>query len=102
AAISEQSVPRLFAAGLLPGLILTAFYMSVVSIVASLRKEYAPAGESVSLHQRLGAMRQPWQFLVLFIGTIGGIYAGVFSPTEAASVGAAGAILLGVIGRRLT
>jgi tripartite ATP-independent transporter DctM subunit len=47
-------------------------------------------------------MRSPWQFLALFLATIGGIYAGVFSPTEAASIGAAGAILLGAVGRRLT
>ena len=41
-------------------------------------------------------MREPWQFMVLFLVTIGGIYAGIFSPTEAAAVGAFGAILLGV------
>jgi C4-dicarboxylate transporter DctM subunit len=102
AAISEQSVPRLFAAGLLPGLLLTAFYMAVVYVVASLRKDYAPAGGSVTLRERLAAMRDPWQFLALFVATIGGIYAGVFSPTEAASVGAFGAIVLGFAGRRLT
>ena len=102
AAIAEQSVPRLFAAGLLPGLVLTALYMIVVYIVARMRPHYAPAGETVAWRERLLAMRDPWQFLALFIGTIGGIYAGVFSPTEAASFGAAGAILLGVIGRRLS
>ena len=46
-------------------------------------------------------MREPWQFIALFVVTIGGIYAGVFSPTEAASIGAFGAILLGVLGRRM-
>ncbi len=46
AAIAEQSVPRLFAAGLLPGLVLTALYMIVVCIVATLRKDYAPPGET--------------------------------------------------------
>ena len=85
AAISEQSVPRLFAAGLVPGLILTGLYMIVVMIVAQLRKDYAPVGESVSLRERLAAMRDPWQFLALFLATIGGIYAGISSPTEAAS-----------------
>jgi tripartite ATP-independent transporter DctM subunit len=48
------------------------------------------------------ALRDPWQFLALFIVTIGGIYAGIFSPTEAASIGAFGAIVLGVVGRRLS
>ena len=102
AAIAEQSVPRLFAAGLLPGLILTAFYMIVVVLVAFARKDYAPVGASVSLRERLAAMRDPWQFLLLFLVTIGGIYAGIFSPTEAASIGAFGAIVLGTVGRRLS
>jgi tripartite ATP-independent transporter DctM subunit len=101
AAIAEQSVPRLFAAGLLPGIVLTALYMLVVVIVAHIRKDYAPVGGSATLRERIAAMRGPWQFLALFVATIGGIYAGIFSPTEAASIGAFGAIVLGVAGRRL-
>jgi C4-dicarboxylate transporter DctM subunit len=101
-AIAEQSVPRLFAAGLMPGLLLTAFYMLVVVIVTRFRKDYAPLGGSATMRERLRAMKETWQFLALFFATIGGIYAGVFSPTEAASVGAAGAIVLGVAGRRLS
>jgi tripartite ATP-independent transporter DctM subunit len=102
AAIAEQSVPKLFAAGLFPGLVLTALYIAVAVAVGYWRKDYAPEGESVSMRERLAAMREPWQFMVLFLGTIGGIYAGIFSPTEAAAIGAAGAILIGAIGRRLT
>jgi tripartite ATP-independent transporter DctM subunit len=101
AAIAEQSVPRLFAAGLLPGVVLTALYMLVVVIVVHVRKSYAPTGDSVTLRARLLAMKDPWQFLALFGVTIGGIYAGIFTPTEAASVGAFGAIVLGALGRRL-
>jgi tripartite ATP-independent transporter DctM subunit len=102
AAIAEQSVPKLFAAGLFPGLVLTGLYIAVAIAVGFWRKEYAPAGESVPFRARIAAMRQPWQFMVLFLATIGGIYAGVFSPTEAAAIGAAGAIVIGVLGRRLT
>jgi C4-dicarboxylate transporter DctM subunit len=102
AAIAEQSVPRLFAAGLLPGLVLTGLYIAVALIVGFWRKSYAPVGESLTVRQRLSAMKEPWQFMVLFLCTIGGIYAGIFSPTEAAAIGAAGAILIGAIGRRLT
>jgi tripartite ATP-independent transporter DctM subunit len=54
------------------------------------------------MRQRIAALREPWQFIALFIVTIGGIYAGVFSPTEAASIGALGAILLGLLGRRMS
>jgi tripartite ATP-independent transporter DctM subunit len=102
AAIAEQSVPRLFAAGLIPGLVLTGLYMLVVVAVAHVRQGYAPAGPAVPWRDRLSAMKGPWQFLTLFLITIGGIYAGIFSPTEAASVGAFGAIVLGVLGRQIT
>jgi C4-dicarboxylate transporter DctM subunit len=102
AAIAELSVPKLLAAGLLPGLVLTGLYIMVALAVAHFRPHYAPDTESYSLRQRIAALREPWQFLALFIVTIGGIYAGVFSPTEAAAVGAFGAIAIGALGRRLT
>jgi C4-dicarboxylate transporter, DctM subunit len=101
-AIAEQSVPKLFAAGLIPGLVLTALYMIVALVVARIRPGDAPAVESAGIGRRLSALMGPWQFMALFIVTIGGIYAGIFSPTEAASIGAFGAIMLGVAGRALT
>ena len=102
AAIAELSVPSLFAAGLIPGLVLTVLYM-----VVALAGRHVRSGLRAAERQLVAARAHrrdagPWQFLALFIVTIGGIYAGVFSPTEAASVGAFGAILLGLAGRRLT
>lgn len=102
AAIAEQSVPKLFAAGLLPGIILTMLYIAVALFTAQRRPQDAPEAAPAPLGQRFSALAKPWQFLSLFVVTIGGIYAGIFSPTEAASVGAFGAILLGFIGRRLS
>ena len=102
AAIAELSVPKLFAAGLLPGIVLTVLYIGVALAVSYVKPHYAPSGESFPLRERIAALKDPWQFLVLFLVTIGGIYAGVFSPTEAASIGAFGAIVLGLVGRRLT
>ena len=102
AAIAELSVPKLLAAGLMPGLVLTLLYIMVALGVVALRPHYAPGRESFSLRQRFAALREPWQFVALFVVTIGGIYAGIFSPTEAASIGAFGAILLGVLGRRMS
>jgi len=101
AAIAELSVPKLLAAGLIPGLVLTVLYMAVAVLVVHVRPDYAPQESGYSWRERLVALKEPWQFLVLFLVTIGGIYAGIFSPTEAASIGAFGAILLGVAGRRL-
>ena len=102
AAIAELSVPKLLAAGLIPGIVLTGLYMLVALAVVHIRPDYAPEGPGFPLRDRIVALKEPWQFLALFIVTIGGIYAGVFSPTEAASIGAFGAILLGVAGRRLS
>jgi tripartite ATP-independent transporter DctM subunit len=102
AAIAEQSVPKMFAAGLIPGIVLTVLYIVVALAVASARPHLAPAGPSYPWRERLAALKEPWQFLALFVVTIGGIYAGVFSPTEAAAIGAFGAIVLGLAGRRLS
>ena len=102
AAIAELSVPKLLAAGLIPGLVLTVLYIAVALAVVHIKPGYAPKEESHSWRERLRALNGPWQFIVLFIVTIGGIYAGIFSPTEAASVGAFGAIVLGSLGGRLT
>ena len=102
AAVAEQSVPKLFAAALIPGLLLTLLYMAVAVLVAVVRPQFAPAAPPASLAERVKVLSGPWQFIVLFVVTIGGIYAGVFSPTEAAAIGAFGAIVLGAIGRRLT
>ncbi|MCQ2006156.1 TRAP transporter large permease [Rhizobium sp. NRK18] len=102
AAISEQPLPQLFAAALLPGILLMLLYILVALIVARRKKDNVPVDPPASLKARLLALKDPWQFLALFIATIGGIYAGVFSPNEAAAVGAFGAILLGFLGRRLT
>jgi tripartite ATP-independent transporter DctM subunit len=101
-AIAEQSVPKLFAAALFPALILTAAYVVLALVTAALNPKLAPIGKPTTWGDRLTALRQPWQFVLLFTLTIGGIYGGIFSPTEAAALGAFGAIMLGVIGRRLS
>jgi len=102
AAIAEQSVPKLFAAALIPGLVLTALYMLVSVVIVQIRRDYTPEPVATPLREKLRALAGPWQFILLFVVTIGGIYAGVFSPTEAAAIGAFGAILLGILGRRLS
>lgn len=103
--IAEQSVPRLFAASMVPGILLTVLY-AITAIILTPRAQSGRATASASASgpapSRLAALREPWQFLLLFVVTIGGIYAGVFSPTEAAAVGAFGAIVLGFLRRRLT
>jgi tripartite ATP-independent transporter DctM subunit len=76
--------------------------MAVAVGIAFVYPDYAPRLKRASTRERLKALAGPWQFILLFVITIGGIYAGIFSPTEAAAVGAFGSIVLGAIGRRLS
>jgi tripartite ATP-independent transporter DctM subunit len=99
--ITETSVARLFAASMIPGILLLLLYIAVALWIAH-RSDSVPVEIAATLRQRLAALRGPWQFILLFVLTIGGIYAGVFSPTEAASIGAFGAIVLGFLKRSLS
>ncbi len=101
-AIAEESVPRLFAASLLPGIVLLSLYIAVALVLANVRTGMVPSDMMATFHERIVAAFRPWQFVVLFVVTIGGIYGGVFSPNEAAGVGCFGAVLLGFLERRLS
>ena len=90
--ISNVSVGKLFIAGVLPGLIGVLFYLMAVMWVVSRNPSAGPAGEKSGWKERLIALRDVWSTLGLFIFVIGGIYVGAFTPTEAAGMGAAGAI----------
>lgn len=100
-AIAELSVQKLFAASMLPGIILLLFYIVVALILANRKNNNLPKDAPVKLVDRLKALLKPWQFIVLFVVTIGGIYAGIFSPNEAAAIGSFGAIILGFMDKRL-
>lgn len=92
--ITNASVGKLFIAGVLPGVIGVMFYLFAVKYVVSRNPEAGPAGEKSNWKERLIALRDVWTTLGLFIFVIGGIYIGAFTPTEAAGMGAAGAILI--------
>ncbi len=100
AIIAQLSVAQLFAAALVPGLVLTALY-SVVAIVVSRRVLPATAvGGTAEVPPLLPALARIWHVVGLFVVTIGGIYSGFFTPTEAAAVGAIGTIAIGLATRR--
>lgn len=101
ALLTEQSIGALFAAALLPGLLGTALYMAAIAVQVARRPELGPAGDRLSWSQRLRAVLRVWDVTLLFVVVIGGIYAGVFSPTEAAAVGAFGALLFAALRRQL-
>jgi C4-dicarboxylate transporter DctM subunit len=92
--MTSASVGKLFIAGILPGLIGVLFYLFAVTYVVTKDPKAGPAGEKTPWKERWLALRDVWTTLGLFIFVIGGIYVGAFTPTEAAGMGAAGAILI--------
>jgi tripartite ATP-independent transporter DctM subunit len=89
ALLTEESIGRLFLAGFLPGVLLTALFVGTVMLVCKLRPAFGPPGEKLALRPRFAALGGAAPFLLVVIATIGGIYAGIFTVNEAAAVGAA-------------
>ncbi|PKN28331.1 MAG: C4-dicarboxylate ABC transporter permease [Deltaproteobacteria bacterium HGW-Deltaproteobacteria-21] len=100
--LTEQSVGALFMAGILPGLLLTFLFLVTIRIIVGSRPGAGPAGPRTSFKQKIVSLKGTWHTLLLFVLIIGGIYAGIFTPTEAGAVGAFGAIVISVATRRLT
>jgi C4-dicarboxylate transporter, DctM subunit len=100
--ITEQDVGKLFIAGVLPGALAVSMYMITISIIGAVRPGFLPAGKRASWPERIAALQEIWATMLLFIFVIGGIYGGLFTATEAAGMGAAGAFLIGIVRRRLS
>jgi len=102
ALLTEQSVGRLFLAGFLPGFLLTALFVITIVIVSRLRPEAGPPGPRVSMADRLRVLSNSGALVFIVTIVIGGIYTGVFTVTEAASVGAFLTFLHALWSRKLT
>ncbi len=101
AILTEESIGRLFLAGVLPGLLLTALFMVSIYIQTRINPELGPAGPRTGLGDRFRSLRDAGSMMFIVLVTIGGIYGGVFTPTEAAGVGAILAFLLALVRRRI-
>lgn len=99
--MTEQSIRELFAAGFLPGMLGILLYMGAVSWTVWRDPSAGPKGERSDHQQRIKALKGVWGTLLLFVMVMGGIYGGIFTPTEAAGVGAAGAFLIAIARRSL-
>ncbi len=100
--MTQQDIGRLFIAGIAPGVLAVLLYIFTISLMGWLRPGAVPVGEKAPWDERLRAMRDVWAVLVLFVFIIGGIYAGIFTATEAAGMGAIGAWAIGMLRKRLT
>ena len=99
--ITEQDIGKLFIAGIIPGLLAAAMDMLTVVVIGWLRPGFLPVAPRHSWKERLVGLRDIWATLLLFIFVIGGLYGGLFTPTEAGGVGATGALIIGVIRGKL-
>lgn len=100
--MTEADIGKLFIAGLIPGLIGIIFYMAAVSVTVHLYPETGPVGEKSSWRERMVAFKKIWGVALLFTVVMGGIYTGIFTPTEAAGIGASGAFILALISRKMS
>jgi tripartite ATP-independent transporter DctM subunit len=100
--LTEQSIGKLFVAGILPGILLSLLFMLTIYFRARLNPELAPPAMKVSLKEKIKSLKGLWSVLCLFVLVIGGLYTGIFTPIEAAGVGAFGAFIISAFRKRLT
>jgi C4-dicarboxylate transporter, DctM subunit len=100
--ITQQDIGKLFMAGVLPGCLAVAMYMTTIAIIGRVRGAWIPATPASSWAERMQAVRDVWAPALLFLFVIGGLYGGLFTPTEAGGMGAGGAFLISMARRRLS
>lgn len=100
--LTETSIRELFAAGFIPGFLGILLYLAAVRYVVWKNPEKGPCGERLSWPERITALKGVWGVLILFSVVMGGIYLGVFTPTEAAGIGAGGAFIIALSRRSLS
>ena len=99
--ITEQDIGKLFIAGILPGILAASMYISTVAIIGFVRPGFLPRTPRHSWKERVAGLRDIWATMLLFVFVIGGLYGGLFTPTEAGGMGAGGAFLIGALRGRL-
>jgi len=99
--MTEQSIGKLFMAGILPGIMLTGLFILSIIIWVTLNPELAPKGPAFSLKEKIQSLYGLIETILLFIMVMGGLFFGLFTPTEAGAVGAFGTIVISLIRRQI-
>jgi C4-dicarboxylate transporter, DctM subunit len=99
--LTQTSIGKLFLAGFVPGILQAVLFILVIAFICWRNPDKGPASGSSSMVDKLKSLKNVWIVLLLFILVIGGIYFGVFSPTEGAAMGAAGAFVFALARRKL-
>jgi len=99
--LTEESIGKLFVAGILPGFLLSLFFIATVIVLCLRNPDIGPPGPQTTWKQKLRATTGIIEAVLLLLLTIGGLFLGWFSPTQAGAIGAFGALAIGVMRRRL-
>lgn len=99
--MTENDIGKLFAAGILPGILGMVLYCVAVSIWARIQPSIGPAAQKYSLREKLISLKGVIGILALFILVMGGLYLGWFTPNESAGIGSGGALLITILRKRL-
>lgn len=102
AILTEESIGRLFLAGVIPGILLAGFFLLTIFIQTTLNPEIGPAARRYDWREKRVALGRGLSIIFIIVVSIGGIYGGVFTPVEAAAVGAVLALFFAVLRRRLS
>ncbi len=92
----EGNIVQLFQAAFVPGILATIGYLTVIGIVVRIDPAAGPAGDRASSAERWTALRDIWSVVLIFVVVMGGIYSGIFTPTEGAGIGAMGTFLVAI------
>jgi tripartite ATP-independent transporter DctM subunit len=101
AVITEQSIGKLFLAGIIPGVLEALFYLLTIYILCKFNPQLGPPGPGMALKQKIVSLSNSWVVLVLFVVIMGGLYLGWFSPIEASGIGAFGAFIFALLRKKL-
>ena len=102
AILTEESIGKLFIAGVVPGILLSLFFVGVVWILCARNPKLGPPGPATSRIAKVRATKGIVEAVILFVLAIGGLMLGWFSPTQAGAIGAGGALIIGLARRTLT
>jgi tripartite ATP-independent transporter DctM subunit len=101
AILTEASVGQLFMAGIIPGILEVVFYVITIYLLCLRNPRMGPPGPKTSFKEKFVSLKNIWSMLLLFMLVMGGIYLGFFTPSEAAAVGASGALIISLAMKRL-
>ncbi|MCC5960699.1 MAG: TRAP transporter large permease [Rhodobacteraceae bacterium] len=100
--LTETSIGAMFAAGIIPGLLLALFYIVTIAIICRINPDAGPRGPKFTFREKIASFKTTGEVIALFGLVMGGIIFGWFTPTEAGAIGAFGAIVITAARRRLT